>query len=85
MTKRGGAAAPPYQQIMKIEQAIVAVSEHLAVAGTAADRLATLQATGQALDRIQVGVLVRSLQKAHSAAMELDLRAAGTPEPKRGD
>jgi len=47
--------------------------------------IAARVAAGRELDRNDTAYLVRVLTKASCAARELDLRAAGMPEPKRGD
>lgn len=70
---------------MKAEQAIVTASEHLAVATRVIDRVAAAEAEGRPVNREQVSLLLTTLRKATCAAQELELRASGTAEPKRGD
>lgn len=66
---------------MKAQRAFEVTADNLNVAGELMQRLA---ARGLAAP-VELSMLVRCLQAATSAALELQARAAGQPEPKRGD
>ena len=70
---------------MKSEKAVLVVRDCLGVAAQINDRIAVRAEAGVKLDRNDTTFLVRVLRSALCAAQELDQRAMGQPEPKRGD
>lgn len=66
---------------MNVNKAFMVVRDNLGVATELLLRMETRGATSA----VEASLLVRTLQLAQAAAMELQARAAGTPEPKRGD
>lgn len=70
---------------MKTQEALTVLGESLAETAQFAGRLQEREDQGLKPDQITAALLARTLRRALCAANELEQRAAGNPEPKRGD